>query len=95
MTIGKKLKAALKDDFFAVEPVTNLTTGGIIKILREKNGFSQNQLAEITGLAQPTISGLENDRLLLGLSGQKFWPEHLRLILLYSFFLIGKMNQAA
>ena len=38
MTIGKKLKDALKEDFFAVEPAEDLTTGSMIRILREKNG---------------------------------------------------------
>ena len=71
MTIGKKLKEALKEDFFAVEPAEDLTTGSMIRILREKNGLSQNQLSKMTGLSQPTISGLENNRMALGVERAK------------------------
>ena len=71
MTIGKKLKEALGQDFFAPEFTADLTTGDMIKILREKNELSQNQLAEITGLSQPTLSGLENNRITLGVERAK------------------------
>ena len=71
MTIGKKLRKALKDKFVVAKPSALLTQGDSIKILREKNGLSQNQLAEITGLAQSTISGLENGRIKLGVERAK------------------------
>ena len=71
MTIGKKLKQAFEQDFFAPESVADLTTGDMIKILREKNELSQNQLAEMTGLSQPTLSGLENNRITLGVERAK------------------------
>ena len=71
MTTGKKLKVALKEDFTTVRPAAHLTTGMMIKILRGKNELSQNQLAEITLLTQPTISGLENDRITLGVERAK------------------------
>ena len=78
MTIGKKLKVALGEDFSTVKPVAHLTTGKMIKILREKNELSQNQLAEITGLTQPTISGLENDRIVLGVERAKILAKALK-----------------
>ena len=78
MTIGKKLKAALQDDFSTIKPVAHLTTGKVIKILREKNELSQNQLADITGLTQPTISGLENDRIVLGVARAKILAKALK-----------------
>ena len=71
MTIGKELKKALEEDFFAVEPTSNLTTGTMVRILREKNGLSQNQLAKMTALTQPTLSGLENDKVVLGVERAK------------------------
>ena len=78
MTIGKKLKKALEEDFFAVRPVANLTTGSMLRILREKNGLSQNQLAKITGLTQPTLSGLENNRVALGVERAKVLAKALK-----------------
>ena len=71
MTIGKKLKQAFEQDFFVPGTVADLTTGDMIKILREKNELSQNQLAEMTGLSQPTLSGLENNRITLGVERAK------------------------
>ncbi len=78
MTIGKKLKEALEEDFFAVQPTVNLTTGSMIRILREKNGPSQNQLAKMTGLTQPTLSGLENDKVALGVERAKVLAKALK-----------------
>ena len=69
--MGKKLKKALEQDFFSPEPMADLTTGDMIKILREKNELSQNQLAEMTGLSQPTLSGLENNRITIGVERAK------------------------
>ena len=63
MTIGKKVKNAFKGEFVFARPASKLTQGLMLKILRKKHGFSQKELAEQTGLAQSTISGLENGRL--------------------------------
>ena len=71
MIIGKKTKQALKEKFSIAKPVAKLTQGEMIKILREKNELSQNQLAQMTGLTQSTISGLENDRINLGIERAK------------------------
>jgi len=45
--------------------------GQALKILREKNELSQNDLAELTGLTQSTISSIENDRISLGIERAK------------------------
>ena len=71
MTIGKKVKSALKEEYFPAKPTTSLTQGKAIRILREKNGLSQNDLAELTGFTQSTISSLENGRINLGIDRAK------------------------
>ena len=71
MIIGRKTKEALKEQFLIAKPISKLTQGEMIKILREKNEFSQNQLARMTGLTQSTISGLENNRVNLGIERTK------------------------
>jgi len=71
MTIGKKLKKALKEDFYPSKSVAKLTQGMAIKIFREKNELSQSQLADLTDLTQSTISSLENDRINLGIERAK------------------------
>ncbi|MCY4642985.1 MAG: helix-turn-helix transcriptional regulator [Bacteriovoracales bacterium] len=79
MTIGKKLKAALDGDFIAAKPTIGLTPGKMIRILREKNNLSQNDLAEATGLTQPTISSLENEKITLGIERAKTLARVLRV----------------
>ncbi len=43
----------------------------VVKILRELQEFSQNKLAELTGIPQSTISAIENDRVRLGVERSK------------------------
>ena len=71
MTTGKRFKTALNDKFFVAKSEVNLTPGKMIRILREKNELSQNQLALASGLTQPTISALENDQITLGIERAK------------------------
>lgn len=40
---------------------TRLTPGEALKMLRELQGLSQNQLADLTGISQPNISALESN----------------------------------
>ena len=43
-----------------------VSVGESVRVLRELQEMSQNQLAEGTGISQATISGIENDRIRLG-----------------------------
>lgn len=69
--LGKKTKELLKSEYNSVKTRVKLTPGKAIKIYRKSRGFSQLELAEKSGLKQTTISGLENDRLTLGLDRAK------------------------
>ena len=71
MIIGKKTNKALKEQFAIAKPIAKLTQGDMIRLLREKNELSQNQLAQMTGLTQSTISALENNRIKLGIERAK------------------------
>jgi transcriptional regulator with XRE-family HTH domain len=66
MTIGRKTKQALDQEFVKSKPVTSLTPGQILTILRKKNELSQSELAKAAKMAQSTISSLESDRIKLG-----------------------------
>ena len=66
MTMGKKLKEKLKGNFSVAGRNIELTVGESVRIAREFNELSQNQLAELTGIPQSTISGIEKDRINLG-----------------------------
>jgi transcriptional regulator with XRE-family HTH domain len=47
------------------------SVGESVRILRELQELSQNQLAELTGISQATISAIENDRVRLGVERAK------------------------
>jgi len=49
----------------------DVSVGESVKILREFQELSQNELAEITGIPQSTISAIENDRVQLGVERAK------------------------
>lgn len=48
-----------------------VTVGESVRIIREPQELSQNQLAELTGIWQATISAIENDRVNLGVERAK------------------------
>ncbi len=71
MTIGKKAKEALNDGFMPAKQQIKLKQGEVLRILREKNELSQNELADLSGIAQSTISSIENHRISLGVERSK------------------------
>ena len=48
-----------------------VSTGESVRIIRELQGLSQNQLARLTDIPQSTISGIERDRINLGVERAK------------------------
>ena len=48
-----------------------VSVGESVKILRELQELSQNELAELAGIPQSTISAIENDRVQLGVERAK------------------------
>jgi transcriptional regulator with XRE-family HTH domain len=48
-----------------------VSAGESVRIIRELQGFSQNQLAKRTGIPQATLSAIENDRVRLGVERAK------------------------
>ena len=55
-----------------------VSVGESVRILRELQGFSQNQLAELSGVPQATLSAIENDRVRLGVERAKVLARALR-----------------
>jgi transcriptional regulator with XRE-family HTH domain len=43
-----------------------VSPGESVRIIRELQGHSQNELADLTGIPQATLSAIENDRIRLG-----------------------------
>lgn len=48
-----------------------VSVGESVRIIRELQGLSQNQLAERTRIPQTTLSAIENDRVRLGVERAK------------------------
>lgn len=48
-----------------------VSIGESVRIIRELQGLSQNELAQATGIPQSTISAIENDRINLGVERAK------------------------
>ncbi len=67
MIIGKnKMK-----DYKIAKRHIEVTVGESVRIIRELQEMSQNDLARATGIPQPTISAIENDRVNLGVGRAK------------------------
>jgi transcriptional regulator with XRE-family HTH domain len=49
----------------------DVSVGDSVRIVRELQGLSQNQLAKLTRIPQTTISAIENDRVRLGVERAK------------------------
>ena len=58
-------------DYRKAKRRVEVSVGESVKILREMQELSQNQLAELSGIPQSTISAIENDRIQLGVERAK------------------------
>ena len=58
-------------DYRIAKKRIEVTVGESVKIVRELQELSQNELAELTGIPQSTISAIENDRVQLGVERAK------------------------
>ena len=60
------MNAVNKKEFAAAKRHAKLTTGEVIKMLRELKGWTQEELSKRCGLNAANISMLEHDRLDIG-----------------------------
>ena len=58
-------------DYQRAKKNVDVTVGESVRILRELQELSQNELAELTGIPQSTISAIENNRVQLGVERAK------------------------
>ncbi|MBI5869393.1 MAG: helix-turn-helix transcriptional regulator [Actinobacteria bacterium] len=58
-------------DYRKAKKRIEVSVGESVRIIRELQGLSQNQLSELTGIPQSTISAIENDRVKLGVERAK------------------------
>jgi transcriptional regulator with XRE-family HTH domain len=60
------MKTSKKDEFVPAKAHAKLTTGEVIRMLRELKGWTQAGLAERCGISTTNISLLENDKVEIG-----------------------------
>lgn len=65
-------------DYRRAERRVEVSVGESVRILRELQELSQNQLSELAGIPQSTISAIENDRIQLGVERAKTLARALR-----------------
>jgi transcriptional regulator with XRE-family HTH domain len=58
-------------DYRRAKKTVEVSVGESVRIMRELQELSQTELAELTGIPQSTISGIENDRINLGVERAK------------------------
>jgi transcriptional regulator with XRE-family HTH domain len=56
----------------------DVSIGESVRIIRELQGYSQNELARRTGIPQATLSAIENDRVKLGVARAKILARALK-----------------
>jgi transcriptional regulator with XRE-family HTH domain len=54
------------NEFVTAKPHAKLTTGEVIRMLRELKGWTQAELAKRSGISATNISLLENDKVEIG-----------------------------
>jgi transcriptional regulator with XRE-family HTH domain len=80
MTTGKRVKEILKSgDFIPAKTRVQMTPGQSLRVIRELQELSQNGLAELSGLPQSTISGMESGRINIGVERAKILAQALRV----------------
>lgn len=67
-----------KNGFSRTRRRVEVSVGESVRILRELQGLSQNELSRPTGLPQSTISAIENNRVNLGVERSKVIARALR-----------------
>ena len=60
-----------RSEFRRAEKTVEVTPGESVRILRELQQMSQNELSRLTGIPQSTISAIENGRINLGVERAK------------------------
>ena len=75
----------------------DVSVGESVRIIRELQGYSQNQLSAMTGIPQATISAIENDRIRLGVDRAKVIARALKChpaVLVFPGWEVGKDSAA-
>ncbi len=65
-------------DYRKARKRVNVSVGESVRIIRELQELSQNDLSKLTGIPQSTLSAIENDRVNLGVERAKLLARALK-----------------
>jgi transcriptional regulator with XRE-family HTH domain len=74
-----------------------VSVGESVRIIRELQGYSQNELASLTAIPQATLSAIENDRVRLGVERAKILARALKChpaVLVFPGWEVGRDSAA-
>lgn len=84
-------------NFRRARRTVDVSVGESVRIIRELQGYSQNELAKLARIPQATISAIENDRVKLGVDRAKVLAAALKChpaVLVFPGWKIGKASVA-
>jgi transcriptional regulator with XRE-family HTH domain len=84
-------------DFRRTRKRANVSVGESVRIVRELQGLTQNQLSKLTGISQSTISAIENESISLGVERTKVLARALDChpaVLVFPGWEVGKESAA-
>jgi transcriptional regulator with XRE-family HTH domain len=80
MITGKRVKEIIKKgSFVPAKALVLVSPGQSLRIIRELQELSQNELAKLSGIPQSTISGMESGRINIGVERAKVLAKALRI----------------
>jgi len=71
----------------------DVSVGESVRIIRELQELSQNELSKLTGIPQSTISGIEHDRIKIGVERAKVFAKALKCHLAVLVFPGWEINE--
>ena len=87
-----------RNEFVTAIPHANLTTGEVIKMLRELKGWTQTDLAKRSGISPTNISLLENEKIKIGKKRTEQIAKAFDIhpaIIMFPEYETGKIQEAA
>ena len=84
-------------NFRRARKLIDVSVGESVRIIRELQELSQNDLSELTGIPQSTISAIENDKVNLGVERAKVIARALRChpaVLVFPGWEVGRESAA-
>ncbi len=67
------------NEYYPAKKRVEVSAGESVRIIRDLQELSQNQLSELTGIPQATISAIENNRVRLGVERAKILARALKV----------------